>query len=89
MREVFEFPPEGMGQEVWGVPRIIKKLPARYLIPFIRGVFDAEGDVSPESSTSPYVGFSQKNRDLLEFVRSVLNELGIETGEVFVADPRD
>ena len=35
-------------------------LPPRLLRPFIRGIFDAEGDISPESSKSPYIGISQK-----------------------------
>ena len=88
IRELFEFPPEGKGQEDWGVPEMLKKLPPFLLTSFIKGLFDAEGDISPKSSKSLYIGISQKNKELLEFVKNILEKLGIKTGEIHLIDSR-
>ena len=58
MRDVFEFPKEGQGQEEWGVPPVIKNLPECFLEAYIRAIFDTEGDIAPASSKSPYIGVS-------------------------------
>jgi len=53
------------------------------LVPFVRGFFDAEGDVGPT-----YIGFSQKNGGVLSFLKHTLNKLGIRTGEIHVIDEK-
>lgn len=54
---------------------------------YIRGFFDAEGDVPPTTSSSPYICISQKNRQVLKELKKLLEELGITTGNIHTIDP--
>jgi len=85
-KQKFEFPDEGVGQSSWNVPSEIKSADEGVKACFIRGVFDTEGDVSPESSKSPYLGISQKNEAFLSDIGGMLMEMGIRPGKIHTID---
>jgi len=85
-RDEYEFPEEGIGQASWNVPSEIKSADERVKACFVRGVFDAEGDISPESSKTPYVGISQKNEAFLDDIREMLEGMSIHPGKIHVID---
>jgi len=51
-------------------------------IAYIRGYFDAEGGTSRDDNVRFYLQFAEKNKNRLEKVRNLLEELGIECGRV-------
>ncbi len=61
-------------QELWNTPSIIKRQPLELQLQYLRGFFDAEGGLpkSPLSARQKYLSFSQKNRESIEFLRSIL-----------------
>ena len=83
IRSTFEFPSSPLGQVVWNTPSAIKDAGQEAKIYFLKGVFDAEGDVSLPNK---YVEVSQKNTDLLWWAKRTLAKLGIPGGRVVVAD---
>ncbi|MBM3128289.1 MAG: hypothetical protein FJ009_06570 [Chloroflexi bacterium] len=60
-------------------------------IAYVRGYFDAEGGMPQSPGARFYIQFTQKNRVELEKVKAMLEELGIQCGEIHnpsvVADP--
>lgn len=87
-REDFGFPEEGIGQAHWTTPNGIMTANRDAKCAYIRGFFDAEGDVSPRTSTSPYIGFSQKNRQVLQDLQQLLKELDLPTGHIHTIDAK-
>jgi intein-encoded DNA endonuclease-like protein len=87
-KQDYDFPPDGEGQGSWNVPEDIKSANTHVKASYIRGVFDTEGDVSPESSKSCYVGISQKNETFIEEVRGLLEDLDIHAGKTHVIDEK-
>ncbi|GBC70351.1 hypothetical protein HRbin02_00117 [Candidatus Calditenuaceae archaeon HR02] len=87
IKDHYEFPNDHRGQEFWRVPHRLRGLKPKALIPFIQGFFDAEGDIRV-NKRSPYLGFSQKNQDVLLFIKGNLRRLGIDTGEIHLIDSR-
>jgi hypothetical protein len=87
-KQDYDFPPDGEGQGSWNVPSDIKSANTHVKASYIRGVFDTEGDVSPESSKSCYVGISQKNETFIEEVRGLLEDLDIRAGKTHVIDEK-
>ncbi len=85
LKVTFEFPPQGIGQEEWGVPRVLKEATSEQKYSYIKGMFDAEGDVS---KINRYVEVSQKNTVILEWIISELNSVGIRTGSIVIADKK-
>lgn len=85
-KQDYDFPPDGEGQGSWNVPEDIKTANTHAKASYIRGVFDTEGDVSPISSKSCYVGISQKNEVFIEEVRGLLEDLDIHAGKTHVID---
>ena len=81
----FEFPEQGIGQIEWGVPEVLRNAAAEQKHSYIKGMFDAEGDVS---RVNRYVEVSQKNIAILEWMISELNSIGIQTGSVVIADKK-
>ncbi len=79
----FEFPDEGLGQSYWGIPTLIREADILLKLSHIRGIADAEGDVS---LVNKYVEISQKNREVLQWIKMTLRRVGIETGSVVLAD---
>jgi intein-encoded DNA endonuclease-like protein len=84
----YGFPKDGVGQGSWLVPSQIRNANSQAQICYIRGVFDADGDVSPTSSKTCYVGISQKNVAFLEDIRSILIGLNIHPGKTHVIDKK-
>jgi intein-encoded DNA endonuclease-like protein len=87
-KEQFHFPEDGLGQGSWNVPEEIKESNTHVKACFIRGVFDCEGDVSPESSKTPYVGISQKNETFLGEIKDMLSEMDIQAGKIHIIDAK-
>jgi intein-encoded DNA endonuclease-like protein len=87
-KQDYDFPPDGEGQGSWNVPKDIKTATTHEKASYIRGVFDTEGDVSPVSSKSCYVGISQKNETFIEEVRGLLEDLDIHPGKTHVIDEK-
>lgn len=64
------------------VPEIIKTSPIEIKKAYIEGFFDAEGHV-PHNNTKRYqIDFSQKDIKSLEFVKDVLENIGIKCGKI-------
>ncbi|MHA1401238.1 MAG: LAGLIDADG family homing endonuclease [Candidatus Heimdallarchaeaceae archaeon] len=84
----FKFPEEGETQANWLVPKQILQGTIEEKAAFLRGFFDTEGDVSPESSSTFYVGISQKNSTVLLQLRELINELGIRTTIPHIIDQK-
>jgi intein-encoded DNA endonuclease-like protein len=82
----FGYPIEGLTQLNWNTPKQIMNADLIVKSAYIRGFFDAEGDVSPTTSSSPYIGISQKNRQVLEELKQILEELDISTGGIHTID---
>ena len=87
-KQDYGFPEDGKGQGSWNVPSDIKSANSHVKASYIRGVFDTEGDVSPRSSKTAYVGISQKNRTFLEETRRFLSDLDIHPGKTHVIDEK-
>ncbi len=87
-KQDYNFPPDGEGQGSWNVPEEVKSANTHVKASYIRGVFDTEGDVSPVSSKSCYVGISQKNETFIEEVRGLLEELDIHPGKTHEIDKK-
>ena len=85
IKECFEFPEDGVGQIVWGVPEMLENANSNYKRAYIRGMFDAEGDVSPNNR---YVEVSQQNTEILKWIKTVLSSLDIPSGNVVIADKK-
>ena len=84
----YKFPKEGKGQDDWLIPEKIMNGTLDEKIMFIRGFFDTEGDCSPKSSKSPYIGISQKNKEVLEQMKGLFDEVGINTTKVHLIDKK-
>ena len=50
-------------------------------IAYVRGYFDAEGGLPQSPDARFYIQFTQKDRDELEKVKTILESIGIECGE--------
>lgn len=87
-KQDYDFPPDGEGQGSWNIPEDIKTASTHAKASYIRGVFDTEGDVSPISSKSCYVGISQKNETFIEEVRGLLEDLDIHPGKTHIIDAK-
>lgn len=87
-KEQFSFPEDGQGQGSWNVPEEIKRDTIHVKACYIRGVFDTEGDVSPTSSKTPYVGISQKNEVFLTELKDILCEMDIHAGKIHIIDAK-
>nr|BAJ48960.1 homing endonuclease I-ApeI [Candidatus Caldarchaeum subterraneum] len=87
LKNLYGFPADHLGQASWGTPDKLRELQPSELIPFIRGFFDAEGDIKLDKD-SPYIGFSQKNKEILHFIKENLEILGIRTGKIHLIDSR-
>jgi intein-encoded DNA endonuclease-like protein len=83
IKEYFEFPKDGVGQINWGVPDALQNTNLNSKCAYIRGMFDAEGDVSPSNR---YIEVSQQNTEILKWIKSVLSSLDIQSGNVIIAD---
>ena len=72
-------------QEKWQTPKSIKNSSQHIIATYVAGFFDAEGDIN----TKKYmIGFSQKNKEALEFIRDWLNRNSIKTSKIFIADKK-
>lgn len=87
-KQDYDFPEDGKGQGSWNIPEDIKTASTHAKASYIRGVFDTEGDVSPVSSKSCYVGISQKNETFIEEVRGLLEDLDIHPGKTHIIDQK-
>lgn len=87
-KERFSFPEDGEGQGTWTVPKEIKESNTHVQACYIRGVFDTEGDVSPVSSKTPYVGISQKNETFLNELKDMLSDMDIHAGKIHIIDEK-
>ena len=76
-RDTFSFPPEGATQFTWSVPSSIFNSPLDVKSSYLRAFFDTEGDVSPLSSSTFYLGISQKNKIVLDQLRLLFSDFGI------------
>ena len=58
----------------WNTPKIIEEQTNDIQLQYLRGFFDAEGGLprDPENAKQKYISFSQKNRESLEFLRTLL-----------------
>ncbi len=85
LKRIFDFPDEGIGQINWGVSQTLRNATYGLRIAYIRAMYDAEGDVSIRNR---YIEVSQKNTEVLEWIRTVLNDYGINSGSVVLADKK-
>lgn len=76
-------------QHSWETPTIIKKAPLEMQRSYISGFWDAEG-VCPRiekldriKKKNLYIGFVQKNKESLEFIKAILEKNKIACGKVF------
>ncbi len=82
-------------QEKWNTPKIIKSANEQIKRSYISGFFDAEGGIphleviQKPKRKNLYIKFVQKNKESLEFIKSHLDSLGIETGEVYWNDNKN
>lgn len=74
---VFEHPPGNQGN--WKTPNIITKAPTKIKNYYIQGFFDAEGVCSMSDFK---LGFVQKNKESLEFIKSELEKQKISCGSI-------
>ena len=51
-------------------------------IAYVRGYFDAEGGTAHDEKVRFYLQFAEKNKNRLEKVKNLLEELGIECGRI-------
>ena len=79
----FEFPDEHLGQRYWGIPALVREADMPLKLSHIRGIADAEGDVS---LVNKYIEISQKNYEVLQWIKVTLHEVGISTGDIILAD---
>jgi len=49
---------------------------------YIRGFFDAEGGIPRDSKARFYIQLTQNNKEKLEKLKELLNDLGIKTGKI-------
>ncbi len=88
-RLMFEVPKY---QKDWNTPKIIEKSSREVIRNYISGFWDAEGSCSHiEKMKSPKkknlsINITQKNIESLEFIKSVLEKEGIETGKIYTND---
>ena len=87
-RNEYDFPMEGESQLTWLIPKKIMNGSLKEKIEFIRGFFDTEGDCSPKTSKGFYLGLSQKNRQALAQLKTLLAEVGINTTEIHLIDKK-
>ena len=85
LKLTFGFPPQGVGQEKWGVSQVLNDATPEQKHSYIRGMFDAEGDVS---KVNRYIEVSQKNTAILGWIISELNSVGVKTGSIVIADKK-
>ncbi len=85
MKEVFDFPDEGIGQVKWGAPKRLRNTRKELKYAYIRGMFDAEGDVSVRNR---YAEVSQKNTEILRWIKNELRDNKINSGRVILADKK-
>jgi hypothetical protein len=62
----------------------VKLITVEEKIAYIRGFFDAEGGLPHKPSARFYIQLVQKNQSKLEWIRSVLEDLGISCGVVHI-----
>ena len=72
-------------QKYWSTPKIIKHANKDIIKNYIAGFFDAEGDISIKDKS---LGFSQKNKESLKFIRNWLINNKIECSKIFIADKK-
>jgi intein/homing endonuclease len=76
-------------QSVWNTPEIIKSGDNKIIKAYISGFWDAEGScprfenelIIPKKNVS--IGFYQKNKEPLEFIKGFLEKKGIATTEIY------
>jgi intein/homing endonuclease len=76
-------------QSVWNTPELIKMGDSEVVKAYISGFWDAEGScpqfkdkvVIPKENIS--IGFSQKNKESLQFIKEFLEKNGIATTEIY------
>ena len=74
---VFDHPPGN--QSRWGTPTIIKNASTNIKNSYIRGFFDTDGVISMKDFK---LGFVQKNKESLEFIKNELEMQGISCGSI-------
>lgn len=82
VNQIIEISEIKIPQENWNTPSIIKTSDnIKTKINYIRGFFDSEGGLPKKitKNSQKYIIFSQKNKESLEFVKKVLQELNIKT----------
>ncbi|MBI5061383.1 MAG: hypothetical protein HZB67_03640 [Candidatus Aenigmarchaeota archaeon] len=83
---LFEIPKK---QEFWKTPEIIETADKELQREYVSGFWDAEGTCSriekfsKISSKNTYIGFNQKNKESLLFIKDVLEKENIRTGDVY------
>lgn len=85
IKDVFEFPKDGIGQMSWGTSEALSNADIKLKCAYIRGMFDAEGDVSLRNR---YVEVSQKNTEILGWIKNEFKMLDINTGKIVIADKK-
>lgn len=75
--KVFEHPPGN--QSEWKTPRLIRESSLNVKLGYIQGFFDADGVIS---TTDNKLGFVQKNKESLEFIKKTLNTIGVKSGSL-------
>ena len=87
-KEIFEMP---TNQENWSTPKIIEENKQLWKY-YISGFFDAEGYCTkPETfrkTGKKKISFHQNNLNSLEFIKKVLNELGIRASKIYLQKDR-
>ena len=85
VRQTFGFPEEGIGQSVWGASDRLRNSRRWLKYAYIRGMFDAEGDVSVRNR---YLEVSQKNREVLKWIKDEFQKSRINSGGIIIADKK-
>ena len=83
IKQTFDFPDEGIGQVAWGASNKLRTTRRELKYAYIRGMFDAEGDVSVRNR---YLEVSQKNTEILKWIKDELQSSKINSGGIVLAD---
>ena len=83
IKTTFQFPDEGIGQVEWGASQKLRNTRKELKYAYMRGMFDAEGDVSVRNR---YLEVSQKNTEILEWIKEELQKSDIHSGGIVLAD---
>lgn len=85
-KKVFDFPDK---QKDWATPNIIKEASKEIIRNYIQGFWDAEGSCPHVENKKQivrknlYLGFSQKNKESLDFIKSYLEQNGVITRKIY------